>query len=410
MRKRVVFTQDYTSLGMPGSGGVAAACYRAGNYVYVTGQTAFTLDGKLVGVGDAAAQARQAMENIKTLMEMAGGSVADVVKLVVYATSSSHRAAAQPIIRGYYPEVLPCQTSSVMKGLGREELLVEIDAWGFIDDARTKKQLIYAHDDGRTAAAGSGGRVADCYRAGNLVALRSQGGWTLEGKAVNVADPAAQARQAMENIKALMAMAGGGLPDVARTIYAVTERHNRHTAYPAVGAFFHPGPLPAGTGLIVNGLAHPESLIEIDTWGWIDSPEAKKRVIRTHDLGPAGMPGNPGGQAVQCCRAGNWVFIQGQVGWTLDARVVAVGDPAAQARQAMENIKTLMEMAGGKLSDLVRLVVYVTDRDVRKSTYPVVRQFVGDLWPCGTGVVVKGLAREEFLIEIDAYGFIDDPN
>jgi hypothetical protein len=49
MKKRVVFTQDYTSLGMPGSGGVAAACYRAGNYVYVTGQAAFTLEGRLVG-------------------------------------------------------------------------------------------------------------------------------------------------------------------------------------------------------------------------------------------------------------------------------------------------------------------------------------------------------------------------
>jgi len=411
MKKRVVFTQDYTSLGMPGSGGAAAACYRAGSHVYVTGQTAFTLEGRLVGAGDPAAQARQAMENIKTLTEMAGGSLADIVKLVVYATNSSHRTAVQRIIRGYFPGILPCQTSFVIKGLGREELLVEIDAWGFIDDAGAKKQLIHARDDGDGAATrGSGERVAECYRAGNLVALRSQGGWSLEGKAVNMADPAAQARQAMENIKTLMEMAGGGLPDVARTIYAVTERHNRHTAYPAVGAYFQPGPLPAGTGLIVNGLVHAESLIEIDTWGWIDTPDAKKRIVRTHDLGPAGMPGNPGGQAVQCCRAGNWVFIQGQVGWTLDARVVAVGDPAAQARQAMENIKTLMEMAGGKLSDLVRLVVYVTDRDVRTSTYPVIRQFVGDLWPCGTGVVVKGLAREEFLIEIDAYGFIDDPS
>jgi enamine deaminase RidA (YjgF/YER057c/UK114 family) len=410
MKKQVVFTQDYTSLGMPGSGGVAAACYRAGNYVYVTGQTAFTLEGKLVGVGDAVAQARQAMENIKTLMEMAGGSLADVVKLVVYATSSLHRATAQPIIRGYFPAVLPCETSFVIKGLGREELLVEIDAWGFIDGARTKKQLISVHDGTGAATRGSGGRVAECYRAGNLVALRSQGRWSLEGKAVGMGDPAAQARQAMENIKTLMAMAGGGLSDVARTIYTVTERDNRYTAYPVVGTYFERGALPAGTGLIVNGLTNPESLIEIDAWGWIDTPEARKRIIRTHDLGPAGMPGNSGGQAVQCCRAGNWVFIQGQVGWTLEAAVVAVGDPAAQARQAMQNIKTLMEMAGGKLSDVVRLVVYVTDREVRKSTYPVIRQFVGDLWPCGTGVVVKGLAREEFLIEIDAYGFIDDPS
>jgi enamine deaminase RidA (YjgF/YER057c/UK114 family) len=110
----------------------------------------------------------------------------------------------------------------------------------------------------------------------------------------------------------------------------------------------------------------------------------------------------------ECYRAGNLVALGGQGGRTLDGKPVGAGDPARQARQAMENIKTLMEMAGGTLSDVVRFVVYVTDREVRRSTYPAIRQYVGDLWPCGTGVVVKGLARDEFLIEIDAYGFIDD--
>jgi enamine deaminase RidA (YjgF/YER057c/UK114 family) len=409
MKKRVVFMQDYTSLGMPGSGGVVASCYRAGNYVYVTGQTAFTLDGRLVGVGDPTAQTRQAMENIKTLMEMAGGSLADVVKLVVYATSYGHRAAAQPVIRSYFPAVFPCERSLVVKGLGREELLVEIDAWGFIDDARTKKQLIHARDVASAAGGSAGGRVAECYRAGNLVALGGQGGRTLDGKPVGAGDPARQARQAMENIKTLMEMAGGTMADVSRTVYAVTERDNRRTAYPVVQEYF-PEVLPTGTGLIVNGLSSPESLIEIDTWGWIDTPQARKRMIRSHDLAPAGMPGNASGRGVQCCRAGNWVFVQGQVGWTLDAEIVAVGDPAEQARQAMENIKTLMEMAGGTLSDVVRFVVYATDREVCRSTYPAIRQYFGDLCPCGTGVVVKGLARDEFLIEIDAYGFIDDPS
>ena len=42
--------------------------------------------------------------------------------------------------------------------------------------------------------------------------------------------------------------------------------------------------------------------------------------------------------------------------------------------------------------------------------HPVIREYVGDVWPCGTGVIMKGLAREEMLIEIDAYGFIDDPD
>ena len=58
---------------MLGSNGPAAQCYRLGNFVYMTGQTGFTLDGQLVGAYDPAVQARQACENIKALMEMAGG-------------------------------------------------------------------------------------------------------------------------------------------------------------------------------------------------------------------------------------------------------------------------------------------------------------------------------------------------
>jgi enamine deaminase RidA (YjgF/YER057c/UK114 family) len=407
MKKQLVHAQDYTALGMPGSRGFSASCIRAGNYVYITGQTAFTLDGELIGVGDPAAQARQAMENIKVLIEKAGGTLADVVKITVYVTDRALRAAAYPVIRSYFPDVWPCGTGFVIKGLAREELLVEIDAWGFIDDERARKQLIRARDVSDLGVPGSAGMAAQCIRAGNMVYLQGQVGWTLDGGLVGAGDPAAQARQAMDNITTLMEMAGGSIADVTRTIYAVPEREYRRNVYPEIYGYFD-GPIPTGTGLVVEGLASEDLLIEVDPWGWIDSPEARKQPIRSHDLGPAGMLGSRG-RALQALRAGNWVFLQGQVGWTLDSELVGIGDPAAQARQAMDNIKTLMEMAGGKLSDVVRVIVYVTDRDVRHAAYPVIQEYVGDLWPCGSGIVVKGLARPDLLVEIDAYGFIDDP-
>jgi enamine deaminase RidA (YjgF/YER057c/UK114 family) len=134
MKKKVVYQLDVGPMGMPGSAGRRAECYRLGNFVYMTGQAAFTFDGRLVGVGDPAAQARQACENVKALMEMAGGTMADVVKLTVYVTDRAYRAAAYPVIRSYFGEPRPCQTGVVVKGLAREELLIEIDAWGFIDD------------------------------------------------------------------------------------------------------------------------------------------------------------------------------------------------------------------------------------------------------------------------------------
>ncbi len=135
MKKKVVYALDVGPMGMPGSAGRRTECYRLGNFVYMTGQTAFTFDGELVGIGDPAAQARQACENIKALIERAGGTMSDVVKLTVYVTDRAYRSAAYPVIRSYFGEPRPCQTGVVVRGLAREELLIEIDAWGFIDDS-----------------------------------------------------------------------------------------------------------------------------------------------------------------------------------------------------------------------------------------------------------------------------------
>jgi enamine deaminase RidA (YjgF/YER057c/UK114 family) len=134
MKKKVIHTLDVAPMHMTGSAGRRVECYRLGNFVYLTGQTGFTFEGTLVGPGDPAAQARQAMENIKALMEMAGGTMADVVKMTVYVTDRAYRAQAYPVIRSYFGEPRPCQTGVVVKGLATEELLIEIDAWGFIDD------------------------------------------------------------------------------------------------------------------------------------------------------------------------------------------------------------------------------------------------------------------------------------
>ena len=134
MKKQLIHSIDATNLGLLGSRGLRAECYRLGNFVYMTGQTGITLDGKFVGARNPAAQARQACENIKTLMEMAGGRMSDVVKLTVYVTDRSAREAVYPVIRSYFEgNIRPCQTG-VVAGLAREDLLVEIDAWGFIDD------------------------------------------------------------------------------------------------------------------------------------------------------------------------------------------------------------------------------------------------------------------------------------
>jgi len=114
-----------------------------------------------------------------------------------------------------------------------------------------------------------------------------------------------------------------------------------------------------------------------------------------------------GGAWAQGYRAGNLVFLQGQTGLTLDGDLVAPGDPAGQARMALENIRTLMELAGGTLADVVKIVVYVTEHGHRRHVYPIIDEFFGAQKPCSTGLVVSGLALPELVVEIDAYGVIE---
>jgi enamine deaminase RidA (YjgF/YER057c/UK114 family) len=97
------------------------------------------------------------------------------------------------------------------------------------------------------------------------------------------------------------------------------------------------------------------------------------------------------------------VYIRGQVGQDLDTREnVGAGDLAAQTDQAMSNIKTLVEEAGGTIEDIVKVVVYLTDIGYRETVYRTMGKWLKGVHPVSTGVVVSALARPEWLVEIDA--------
>jgi len=63
----------------------------------------------------------------------------------------------------------------------------------------------------------------------------------------------------------------------------------------------------------------------------------------------------------QAVRAGNTIYVRGQVGTDFEGRLVGLGDPRAQAEQAMKNVKQLLEEAGSDLSHIVKTTTYITD-------------------------------------------------
>ena len=107
-------------------------------------------------------------------------------------------------------------------------------------------------------------------------------------------------------------------------------------------------------------------------------------------------------------RSGRHVFLRGQTGFDLAGAFVGAGDPAAQADQAMKNVKALLEEAGATLADICKITTYITDRAYREPVYNTIGRHLAGVFPCGTGLIVNGLALPEMMMEIDVDAMIPE--
>ncbi|MFI2345948.1 RidA family protein [Streptomyces sp. NPDC019443] len=118
----------------PGTG-YSHVVWGTGRFVAISGQCAFDEDGKVVGEGDPAAQARQVFENLRRCLAAAGATFDDVVKLTYFVTDVAHL----PAIRAARDEVidagrLPASSAVQVAALFRPELLVEIEAFALLGE------------------------------------------------------------------------------------------------------------------------------------------------------------------------------------------------------------------------------------------------------------------------------------
>jgi enamine deaminase RidA (YjgF/YER057c/UK114 family) len=106
---------------------------------------------------------------------------------------------------------------------------------------------------------------------------------------------------------------------------------------------------------------------------------------------------------------GRMVFVRGQVGQDLDTSAnIGIGDPAAQAEQAMANIRQLLTEAGATLEHICKITIYLTDPRYREAVYLTVGRWLKGVYPVSTGIVVAALARPEWLVEVDVTAVIPD--
>ncbi|MCY4197792.1 MAG: RidA family protein [Rhodobacteraceae bacterium] len=113
-------------------------------------------------------------------------------------------------------------------------------------------------------------------------------------------------------------------------------------------------------------------------------------------------------QAVVTSR-GRIVWMRGQCPQDLDDAInIRSHDPVDQTHKVMQNIAQLIAEAGGEMEHLVKIVVYITDIRHREAVYQTIGNYIRDVHPVSTGLVVQALARPEWLVEIDAIAVIPE--
>jgi 2-iminobutanoate/2-iminopropanoate deaminase len=112
--------------------------YRAGDMLWIAGQIARNGNGDLVGAGDIEAQAVQVFENIKAVVEHAGGTLADLVATTTYIAQRPFREVVTAVRHRYLPGPdYPTNTLLIIDGLGLPDYLVEIEAVAVLGDRAT---------------------------------------------------------------------------------------------------------------------------------------------------------------------------------------------------------------------------------------------------------------------------------
>jgi enamine deaminase RidA (YjgF/YER057c/UK114 family) len=106
-------------------------------------------------------------------------------------------------------------------------------------------------------------------------------------------------------------------------------------------------------------------------------------------------------------KVGNLLFIAGQVALDEELRLIGPGDAEEQTRQVWRNIKAVVEKAGGKLSDVVRVSTYVADIANIAAIMEARREFFPDGdYPVATMVEVAKLGLPGLLLETEAMAVI----
>jgi 2-iminobutanoate/2-iminopropanoate deaminase len=330
--RRILDTTAQVNTGTPGES-VDPPAIVAGGYVYTSGLLGVDAIGR-TDQPDAAAEARRALERLKSVVEAAGSSLGQVASVTVYLRNPRDFEAMNTVYREFFPDKAPARTtvgaelphgaqvmiSAIAVPLGTPREIFHPAGW-----AKSPRPYSYAV------------RAGDLVFLSGLVSRRGSDDQPVIGP-VQV-----QTRTILENAGVLLRTAGLSYANVVAARVFLTDDSFFEAMNDEYGRYFSEGPPARATA--VTRLMGDDSSVEIS----LIASASDKQLI-----GPTVSPSLPVSTAV---RVGPRVFLSGVLGNT-DANV---GDVVAQTREALARIRRTLDTAGLDFADIVDSTVYLPD-------------------------------------------------
>ena len=109
---------------------------------------------------------------------------------------------------------------------------------------------------------------------------------------------------------------------------------------------------------------------------------------------------------------GKTLFLAGQDAGDASGNIVAPGDLVAQYEQVLKNLQVVVEHAGGSMQDIVKLNIFVKDKDEYREKLrelgAIHQRYFGKYFPTFALFEINGFFQEENLIELEGIAYIED--
>src|ERR1700682_4200813 len=347
----------------------------AGDYVYVSGQGPRHPDGTLPST--FAAQVRQSLDNIKTIIESAGLTMDHVVYTQVYLTDIGKYEELNKVFAGYFPKVPPAR--AVLGVANLPDPPVQINAVA-VRDLKDRRAVFPANFP-RSDYYSPGILTYDRLFISSMVGLDPSTGKVPEA-------PSQQVDQALDGMKAVVNAAGLELANMVFVNPYLTKEIPMRVMNEHYARRFEFGNTPGRATIQVTSLpggAH------------IEYTGVAVRDIRTRKaIRPKNMPPSP--TASPCVFAGDTLYCSAKSGFIPGPhRGVYAGTTPAQLRQTMRNLLDNLEEAGMDFSQVVSTTVYLDDLADTKEFDRVYGEYLAPVMPARTTVqqIASGDRTEE---------------